>query len=1122
MNVQMRWVTALLAVALAAAFPGWAWGQAQVVARWDVTQARGTTRTIDFNTNEGTWMSVDVSPDGQWVVFDLLAHIYRMPIAGGTATPLTQNSGVAVNFQPRISPDGREIVFISDRRGQNNLWIMNADGSNPRPVFHDLNIRVADPAWTPDGEYILARRSSVAPSAEGGRGGGGIWQYHRSGGDGVELIGADLGVSAPAWPSASRDGRYVYFQVNVGTTRDVVKGSVQLRRLDLETREVLAITAGEANQQIRLSSGGAFAPEVSPDGRWLAFARRIPNARISYKGHEFGPRTALWLRDLENGSERLVMDPVEIDRAEGSGRALPGYAWTRDGKSILISQGGKLRVVDVASGGVRTIPFTARVLRTISQMAAAPFRVTDEPFDAKFLRWQTQSPDGQRLAFQAIGRIWVVDREKGTPRRVTPSAFAPFEYSPAWSPDGQWLAFTTWDDTGRGHVWKVRASGGEPVRLTAQSAEYPHLAWSPDGRELVVVRGSGATARGQGMMFNPWYELVRLPASGGPTVPLTTVSRPSEADIYGGARRAIVQPRFGGDGRIYYLEERTPVGNVRGRASMVLTSIARDGGDKRRHLRFPFADEAAPSPNGKWVAFQEGDNIYLTPLPSGGSSGADPLLVEKRRGRNEVRQVSRTGGMFVKWLDSTRLEYGSASAHYVYDVSSGRTDTTRITLRVPRPIPGGSIALTGARIVTLDQRRVHENGVVVVRGSRITCVGTCATTGVDRVINVRGATIIPGLIDMHAHHYREHRGFRPKRDFEVGVYLAFGITSNLDNSMWSHNIFPTAELIDAGEIIGPRTFSTGEPLYNGDAARQNDLTSESVTAENVERLQSWGAVSMKQYQQPRRDQRQWVSQVARARGLRVTAEGGDLEYNLSMVMDGQTGWEHPLDYLPLYSDVTRFLGAAGITYSVTFNVGTRVWNEEYWWGESEVWKNPKLQSWLPWRTLLPHSRTVEKRTPTDYSYPLLAQAVADVIAAGGNAAIGSHGQAHGIGPHWEVWAAASALGNHGALEMGSLGGARFLGMEADLGSLANGKLADLLVLNGNPLNDIRQTANIRYVMKGGVLYDADTLDEIWPQKRPFGPHPWVDPVSLRTDVRSTDFHDGGAPRATDTSGRKRP
>ena len=154
---------------------------------WDVTLARGKTREIDFTTNEGTWMSVDLSPDGSWIAFDLLGHVYRMPATGGEATALTQNSGVALNFQPRISPDGRSIAFITDRRGQYNLWIMNADGTNPRPVFSDVNATALEPAWTPDGNYIVVRRGGRG-GGEGGAAAGGLWMYHKDGGQGAPLV----------------------------------------------------------------------------------------------------------------------------------------------------------------------------------------------------------------------------------------------------------------------------------------------------------------------------------------------------------------------------------------------------------------------------------------------------------------------------------------------------------------------------------------------------------------------------------------------------------------------------------------------------------------------------------------------------------------------------------------------------------------------------------------------------------------------------------------------------------------------------------------------------------------------------------------------------------------------
>jgi hypothetical protein len=338
------------------------------------------------------------------------------------------------------------------------------------------------------------------------------------------------------------------------------------------------------------------------------------------------------------------------------------------------------------------------------------------------------------------------------------------------------------------------------------------------------------------------------------------------------------------------------------------------------------------------------------------------------------------------------------------------------------------------------------------------------------------------------------------------MYLAYGVTANLDNSMWSQNVFPTAELIDAGGMIGPRTFSTGDPLYSGDAARQNLLSSYEVAVQEVNRLGSWGVVSLKQYLQPRRDQRQWVSHIARERGFMVTSEGGDLFFNLGMIMDGQTAWEHPLSYVPLYSDVAKFFGQAKAVYSPTFVVaGPGPWNIEYFYAESDVWKDPKQRRWMPWRMTAGHLRRRTLRPDTDYSFPLIAQGLADIIAEGGYGAIGSHGEHHGPDAHWEIWMAASAMGPLEALRLASVHGAYFLGALEDIGTIESGKLADLLVLNSNPLDNIRNTMDILYVMKGGILYEAETLNEVWPSDTPFGPYYWVDDDALRDDNRPVDY-----------------
>lgn len=1062
---------------------------------WDVTTTRGETQEIAFTTDEGTWLSVDVSPDGQWMVFDLLGRIYRAPTDGsGEAISLTPEDA-ALDYHPRYSPDGSTIAYVSDRGGQNNLWVMDADGSNPRAIFQNRDVRASLPAWTPDGEYILVERSYVGSGSSQGQ--NGIWMYHRDGGSGVALIED----GSATWPSVSPDGRYVYYQIRDGSA-DALAGHYQIRRFDRRNGTVVDITAGAANGAAagRASSGGGFAPEVSPDGRWLAYGRQIPDGTVTWKGHEFGPRTALWLRDLQTGAERMLMDPIGVAIESGSKslRILPGYDWASDGASIVIWEGGKIRRVDVASGDVATLPFEADVSRSVSAMAYQSFRIEDGPFQAKFLRWHTASPDRNTIAFQAIGRVWLQSRNGGEARRLTPDSFGDLqEFGPTWSPDGRWIAFTTWHDTEGGHLWKVSSSGGTPVQLTTEPGEYVHPAWRPDGQEIVVARGAGATRRGRTVTHNPWWDIVTVSADGGAANQVATASIPAGQSPSSLARRGILAPSYGPEGRIFYPELIS--GGLQG-GQMVLRSVRPDGFDAREHISLPAADEIVPSPDGRWVAFQEGDNVYIAAMPYAGT-GAEPMDVNKRNGDFPVRRLSLEGGLFPRWRDSNTVEFGSATRYFEYRVAEQTTDTVDLSLTVDRRIPSGRMAFTNARIITMDGDEVIERGTVVVDGARIACVGSCDTSGAE-VMDATGKTIIPGLIDMHAHHYREHRGYRPLRDYEASIYLAYGVTANLDNSMWSQNLFPTAELIEAGRMIGPRTYSTGDPLYRGDAARQNGLVSYDEARWGIRRLKSWGAVSIKQYQQPRRDQRQWVSDISRDEGLMVTSEGGDHFYNMGMIIDGQTAWEHPLSPIPIFGDLAKFFGRAGAVYSPTFVVaGPGPYNIEYWFAESDVWKDEKQRRWMPWRMNAGHLRRRTLRPETDYSFPLIAQGLEDIIAEGGYGAIGGHGEHHGPAAHWEVWMAASALGPLEALRVATLHGAYFLGAQEDLGSVEEGKLADILVLDANPLDDIRNTATIQYVVKGGVVYDGDTLDEVWPTQTPYGPYTWIDDDALQTGTK---------------------
>ncbi len=1096
---------------------------------WQIGAARGETRSIDFVTTEATWSSVDISADGNWLVFDMLGHIYRVSVEGGEAVCLTQDSGIALNFHPRISPDGEAIAFISDRGGQDNLWLMEADGSSPRAVFLDENSRATEPAWGPDGQEIyITRRMKTAFGFY--RVDDAIWAYPREGGAGKHIVGRkDEGgevMGAPAnerqittghlryqWSSPSPDGRHVYF--NIATFDGDDK---HIQRIDLQDGTVESITRSKRRHHHGLGADisrfdrlGSIAPEVSPDGRWLAFARKIPAGIISFRGIEYEGRTALWLRDLASGEERLLMDPIEIDAMAGHPtwklRALPGYSWASDSGSIVICQGGKIRRKWIDSGLIETIPFTARVRREISEMARGRVVLDDESFVARAARWPAVSPDGGRLVFAAAGRLWLKTLGGGAPQAL-PRALLPdshvLERTPAWSPDGRWIVWVSADNQERAHVWKVDLETGERIRLTRTAGRYLHPSWSPDGTSIAF------NAWPKALDFDPGathWQLVSIPTEVGDPGP----DPGSELAIIRQGMR-LLSPGYGPDGRIYY---RRPSGP----GQSTLSSIDAAGSDDRDHLQFQGPlPEARISPDGEHVAVQRARDIYIVPLVAGGEVQEIDVIAATPA---SLIRVSTQGGYFPHWIDSNRLGYFLGASHNIYDLAAGQLRAGSLDLQIPRNTVRGKLALTNARILTMagGDLDVIEQGVIIIDGARIECVGRCSPDAVDRVIDMTGKTITPGWIDTHAHNQGAYDsavdavGMNPMQRSASAAYLAFGVTTAFDPST-SDRSFAIGELTAAGKITGPRSFNSGPSLtcdwdnrinIYGEGDDHRHIYEYQDALRDVSRQAALGAISIKDYKQCTRTQRQMLAAAARQTGVSLTTENGDMMYILGQVMNGHTGWEHPLQYRPIYSDVSRFFGQAGGHYSSDLFISDYPPGQaiDYWYADSDLLKDKKLLYWLPEADLAAR-RTFMKRPVSQYSFPILAAGTWDMAQQGARPTIGAHGELHGKSAHFEVWLQAFAAPPLEAIRYATINGAHFLGLYNELGSIETGKLADLVILSANPLDNIRNTTDIAWVMKGGRLYDANTLDEHWPAQRAYGPRPWVSVTTGLSDTRTVE------------------
>ncbi|WP_316805593.1 amidohydrolase family protein [Pedobacter nototheniae] len=1015
--------------------------------KWDIEKYQGTTKNFSINTDEGTWMNLDVSADGKEIVFDLLGDIYTIPVTGGSAKLLS--GGIAWDVQPRFSPNGKYISFTSDKSGGDNIWIMNRDGSGKKQITKESFRLLNNATWMPNSEYLVARKHFTASRSLGA---GEMWMYSINGGEGIQLTKRKNDQQDAGEPNVSPDGKYVFFSEDISPgpnfeySKDPNGTIYAIRQLDLNSGKLSTLV----NEQ-----GGACRPQISPDGNLMAFVKRV---RL---------KSVLYVQNMKTGEEWPVYEDLSHDQQETWAifGVYPNFGWMPDSKGLVFYAKGKIRKTDLSSLQTDEIPFQVNSTQTVQQALHSEQEVFKNEFSAKMLRQLVTSPDGTMVVFNAAGYLYKKEMPNGTPERLTTGM--DFEFEPSFSPDGKYVVYTTWNDELRGAIKRTDLKTGKTITLSDEKGFYYSPQYSTKGDKIVFRKGVGndvlgySYGRGTGIF---------MMASGGGAKTLVTENG--------------IRPQFNNtDTRIYFQSY------VDGKKA--LKSIDLNGANERTHFTSQYANQFVISPDNKWLAFNELFNVYITPMINVGTA-QDASAGNKAI---PVTKVSADGGTYMQWsTDSRNLHWTMGPKYFTIDVNNafnfdGNTPKTSATatdinLILKSDVPTGIIALKGARIISMKGDEVIENGTILTDGNKITAIGKNETITIPanaKIIDVNGKTIMPGIVDVHAHLRTSPDGITPQNDWSYMANLAFGVTTSHDPSSNTEMVFSQSEMLKAGRMIGPRVYSTGSILYGADGDFKVVINSLDDALANLRRLKAVGAFSVKSYNQPRREQRQQILEAARQLKMEVVPEGGSTFFtNMNMIADGHTGIEHSIPVLPVYKDVINFWNNTEVGYTPTLIVAYGgQWGENYWYDRTNVWENEKLMTYTPRSIIDARARRRTTSEYGDYNHIDIAKATKQIADGGTKVNLGAHGQIQGLGAHWELWMMVQGgFSPLQAIRNATINGAGYLGMNKEIGSLEVGKLADLVIMDANPLDDIRNSEKIKYVMINGRLYDSATLNEV--------------------------------------------
>lgn len=1066
------------------------------------TRAQADTDARPVRVSEGTNFAVAASPDGETLVIDLQGALWRLPAAGGEAEPLTD--GLGDDRWPDFHPDGNRVVFQSYRSGTWDLWALDLpprpdaapddDGTgpappdDPHPAAEPAPTRLTDgegddrePAVSPDG-------TTVAFSSDRG-GTYDIWLHDLETGALTQLTSALGNESEPAW---TPDGAAL---VHVAVPEGASDGALRLHPLAADSADDPA--ADPAPREIPHTAGKVAAPRVSPDGARVAF-RRLHYEGLTLMGSRFdlGAASELVLaplapmpdpptpaEDANAAPAPAILRPAVLRPAGEDIFPFPPQwldedtlLYTADGRITRLTAPAPTIPADTdtdAPPAPTPVPFTAEL--AVRAPRVRPGRIRAEAEDPQPVRGIVRpslSPDGKTLLYAALGDLWLLPLDPDTPEAPRPLTRDGWEDTdPIWAPDGRSVIFAS-DRRGTMDLWEKRADsapGAGLTQLTTRLGAETAPALSPDGARLAYLDESG------NLRLAP-----RVPPDDDPAAGPRPTPTPAPGEVLYRGRRGLGTPHWSPDGETVAVAVLSPFSSRFREGRNRIALVAADSGEARL-LDRPAAsvgtrDSDGPvwAPDGSALAFALDGGLAVLPLAPDHTAAAGP------------ETIYEGPADYPAWTaDGARLTFLSGARLLRIARTGGEPEEIPLRHAFTVPEPAGRLLLHGVRVFDPEAGETTPDRQVLIEAGRIVSVEPAAEpTDEDlRVIRANGATLIPGLIEMHTHPMGAAFGNRFGR-----AHLAYGITSVRIPAAAPYRAVAEREAILAGRRVGPRLFLTGATLdgsriyYPGSAPAAGGAGADAAFRQAEELDYDLLKTYVRLDDASQRD----AIERARRRGLFVSSHE-----IYPAVRHGVSGIEHlkgtsrrgfspkVTDLGRSYGDVRSLLVESGVFFTPTLLI--------YGGWDLALAREPALLEsdrrihalphWLASRLVAPLEDPGDPAARLALMRPMW-ETVAAVHAAGAKVVAGTDTPIipYGLGLILEIEQLAEAgLGAAGALRTATAGAAEALGLAGELGVVAPGALADLVLLDGDPLEDLTALRRVRAVVRNGRLATLDQL-----------------------------------------------